>query len=36
MGEGEIGGWGEFEPGTHELTPAPLWEAVRGRLGDGR
>jgi len=27
---------GEFEPGTHELTPGPLWEAVRGRWGDGR
>jgi hypothetical protein len=45
MGEGEMGGWGEFESGTlnskplvyfpHELTPAPGCEGERGRKGDG-
>ena len=43
MGEGEMGGWGEFKPGTlnsnplvffsHELTPGPWLRMGEGEMG---
>jgi hypothetical protein len=30
-----MGGWGEFKPGTHELTPGPWLRMGEGEMGGG-